>query len=154
MQNRPARTRATYTRFQGVRHFLAAYDVHNDTLWMHHKKRKRWQEVLVFLKSIRQRYPIQRRLYIVLDNFGTHRKQQVVQWVSAHNMELVYIATNASWMNRIECHFAPTKQFVIDNSDKPDHRTIARDMQDYLRWRNKNASDKKILKAQNTVRVL
>jgi len=121
---------------------------------MHHKKQKRWQEVLGFLKSIRRRYPRGRRLYIVLDNFTTHRKQEVVQWSNANNIKLVFIATNASWMNRIECHFAPTKQFVINNSDRPDHRSIGHDMQNYLRWRNKNASDKKILKAQNTVRVM
>ena len=116
---------------------------------MHHKKQKRWQEVLGFLKSIRRRYPSGRRLYIVLDNFTTRKKQEVVHWSNANNIKLVFIATNASWMNRIECHFAPTKQFVINNSDRPDHRSIGHDTQNYLRWRNKNASDKKILKAQN-----
>jgi len=121
---------------------------------MHHKKQKRWQEVLGFLKSIRRRYPSKRRLCIVLDNFTTHKKQEVVHWSNANNIELVFTATNASWINRIECHFAPTKQFVINNSDRLDHRSIGHDMQNYLRWRNKNASDKKILKAQNTIRVM
>ena len=153
-QNNPLRHRATYHRLEGVSHFLAAYDVHKDLLWMHYKKRKRWQEVLSFLKAIRRRYKDQRKLFIVLDNMRTHMKKEVLQWCQKANVELVFTATNASWMNRIECHFAPAKQFVINNSDHPDHRSIGKAMQDYLRWRNKNASDNKILKAQNTVRVL
>ena len=153
-QNNPVRHRATYRRFQGVSHFLSAYDVHEDVLWMHHKKRKRWQEVLSFFKAIRRRYPDQRKLFIVLDNMRTHLKKEVLEWCRTNNVELVFTATNASWMNRIECHFAPAKQFVINNSDRPDHRSIGKAMQDYIRWRNKNASDKRILKTQNTVRVL
>jgi len=121
---------------------------------MHHKKRKRWQEVLAFLKSVRKRYPEDRRLYIVLDNMKTHTKDEVLDWCSKNKVKLVLTATNASWMNRIECHFAPAKQFVICNSDYPDHKSIGRAMQDYVRWRNKNAPDKRILKAQNSVQVL
>ena len=123
-------------------------------LWMHHKKRKRWREVLSFLKAIRRRYKEQQKLFIVLDNMRTHMKKEVIQWCQNANVELVFTATNASWMNRIECHFAPTKQFVINNSDHPDHCSIGKAMQDYLRWRNKNAADNRILRAQNTVRVL
>jgi 3-methyladenine DNA glycosylase Tag len=84
----------------------------------------------------------------------THSKAEVVDWCQKNNLKLVYTATNASWMNRIECHFAPAKQFVLNNSDHPDHRSIGQAMQDYIRWRNKNAKNNKILKAQNTVRVL
>ena len=121
---------------------------------MHQTKRKRWLEVLSFLKSIRRRYPKDRRLYIVLDNMRTHSKTEVVDWCQSNNINLEFTATNASWMNRIECHFAPAKQFVINNSDHPDHKSIGLAMQDYIRWRNKDAKNKKILKAQNKVRVL
>ena len=121
---------------------------------MHQKKRKRWTEVLSFLKSIRRRYPKEQRIYLVLDNMSAHSKAEVVEWCEKNNIKLVFTATNASWMNRIECHFAPAKQFVINNSDYTDHRSIGRAMQDYIRWRNKDAANKKILKAQNKVRVL
>ena len=76
----------------------------------------------------------------------THMKKEVLQWCQKANVELVFTATNPSWMNRIECHFAPAKQFVINNSDYSDHRSIGKAMQNYLRWRNKNAADNKILK--------
>ena len=84
----------------------------------------------------------------------THNKTEVADWCHKNKIDLVFTATNASWMNRIECHFAPAKQFVINNSDHPDHKSIGRAMQDYVRWRNKDVKNKKILKAQNKVRVL
>ena len=137
-----------------MRYYFAAYDVHQDKLWMHKKKRKRWQEVLSFLRSIRRRYPDGRRIYLVLDNLSTHKRKEVVDWSARNNITLVFTATYASWMNQIECHFAPVKRFVISNSDYPDHHAIAKAMQDYLRWRNADTKNKKILKAQNTIRVL
>jgi len=138
----------------GIRHFLAAYDVHENYLWMHQRKRKRWQEILAFFKTIRRRYADGQRIYIVLDNFSPHRKKEVFEWCDTNNIKLVFIATNASWMNRIECHFAPIRTFVINNSDYQSHKAIAKAMQNYLRWRNRNALNKNIAKAQNTVRVL
>jgi transposase len=94
------------------------------------------------------------QIYLVLDNFSSHKRAEVQQWCRANNVEQVFTATYSSWMNRIECHFAAFKQCVIENSDHPDHAAIARAAQKYLRWRNRHASDERILKAQNTIRVL
>ena len=82
------------------------------------------------------------------------RWQEVVDWCEASNIALVFTATYASWMNRIECHFTAVKRFVISNSDYPDHAAIAKAMQDYLRWRNRNTDDKELRKTENSRRVL
>jgi len=134
-KGRPTRRRATYRRTEGVRCFFAAYDVHQDLLWIHQKRRKMAVEVLAFLKAIRLRYPDGQRICLVLDNLSTHRHRDVKRYCCASNIQLVYTATYASWMNRIECHFAPFRRFVLDNSDWSDHAKIARAAQDYLRWR-------------------
>lgn len=153
-QRRPWRRRADYRRTHGVRYYFSAYEVHADKLWMRQKRRKRWQDVLAFFRTIRRRYPPHVCIYLVLDNLSSHKHKEVVEWCARNNIKLVFTATYASWMNRIECHFAPVKRFVIDNSDYPDHDAIARAMQKYLRWRNRDAHDEEILKAQNTIRVL
>ena len=137
-----------------MRYFFAAYDVHQDVLWMHQKRRKRAVEVLAFLKAIRARYAHGRGIYLVLDNLSTHKHGQVRAYCRASNIRLVYTATYASWMNRIECHFAPLRRFVIDNSDWPDHTEIARAAQHYLRWRNRDKKNAKIVKKQNSIRTL
>jgi len=133
---------------------MAAYDVHEDHLWMQQKKRKRWNETLAFCKSIRKRYPDNRTIYLVLDNLSTHKHQRVVDYCRRSKIIQVFTATYASWMNRIECHFGPVKYFVINNSDHADHRAIGKAMQEYLRWRNQNTKDKGLLKRQNSCRVL
>ena len=117
-------------------------------------RRKCWQDVLRFLQSVRRTYPDGRRIYLVLDNFSAHKRLEVRQWCAANNMDMVWTATYASWMNRIECHFTPVKRCVISNSDYPDHEEIDRQMQKYLRWRDRNKDDKELLKVQNSRRIL
>lgn len=151
---RPMRHRATYRRTHGVRYFFAAYNVHADELWMEQKARKRAVEVMAFLKAVRARYPGGQRICLVLDNLSTHKAQEVCQWCRRNRITLVFTATYASWMNRIECHFAPFKTFVISNSDYSDHKEIDKAAQDYLRWRNADKRDQKILKEQNSIRTL
>jgi len=153
-KGRPVRHPATYKRPHGVRYYFGAFDVHANRLWMKPKKRKRWQEALSFLRWLRKQYPDGRRIYLVLDNLSTHKKDDVVDWCGDHNIRLVFTATNASWMNRIECHFTPVKRFVISNSNYPDHGAIARAMRKYVRWRNRNPNHKKLKKLEKTRRIL
>ena len=150
----PKRHRANYKRPHGVRYYFAGYDVHADKLWMRQRRRKHWQEVLSFLRSLRRRYPHGRRIYLVLDNLSSHNRRDVVAWCNRNNITMVFTATYASWMNRIECHFAPFKAFVISNSDHAGHDEIETAAQDYLHWRNADKKNAKILKEQNSIRTL
>ena len=70
------------------------------------------------------------------------------------NIRLVYTATCASWMNRIERHFAPFRRFVLDNSDWSNHSEIARASQGNLRWGSRDKKNAKILKEQDSIRTL
>ena len=137
-----------------MRYFFGAYDVHGDALWMQQKARKRTDDVLAFLRDIRARYPKHKRIYLVMDNLSTHTGEAIRQWCRRHRVTRVFTATYASWMNRIECHFAAFKTFVISNSDHADHVQINKAAQDYLRWRNKQKHNPRLLKAQNTIRTL
>lgn len=71
---------ATYTRPHGTRYLLAAHDVQTQALWDSIYKRQTWNEVLDFLKAVRRCYPDDRCLHIVLDNRGSHKKPEVVDW--------------------------------------------------------------------------
>lgn len=70
-----------------------------------------------FLKAVRRWYPASMKLYIVLDNLNTHHNQAVRQWAAQNNVELIYTPTYASWLNRIECHFAPLRKCAITNAN-------------------------------------
>jgi hypothetical protein len=102
---------ATYTREKGIRHLIAFLDLGSDKLYGHIKKRKRWMELLHVLKYMRTLY--KGKLYVILDNFSPHIKEEVTSWCEKNDIELVFLPTNASWLNRIECHFTALRKFVL-----------------------------------------
>jgi transposase len=131
------RLRATYSRKGGVRHFLAFYDLETDRLYGQFSPRKRWVEFLPFLKWVRSRYWRGETLHIVLDNYGPHLKAEVLNWAARHNIRFYWTPTQASWLNRIESHFAAVRKFALDTSDHRSHEEQQEAMESYLAWRNR-----------------
>lgn len=131
------RLRATYSRKDGVRHFLAFYDLETDRLYGRFTKRKTWKDFLSFLKWIRARYPRCQKLHIVLDNYGPHAKQEVQAWALQNNIRFYWTPTNGSWLNRIECQFTELKKFALEPSDHRSHEEQHQAIESYLAWRNR-----------------
>ena len=141
----PQRLPATYTRPHGIRHFLAFYDVHGDVLWGYFFQRKRWTETLRALERLRKKYPDNKPIYLVLDNFSPHKNAKVRRWARKNNIIFVWTPTNASWLNRIECQFTELKQYSIDNAFYKTHAELQRAMRKFLRYRNNRNNKKKSL---------
>ena len=74
-------------------------------------------------------------------------------WAAAHKVELCPTPTNASWADPIEAQFGPLRTFTMANSDHPSHAALARRLHAYLRWRNANARDPRVLDAQRRERA-
>jgi len=142
---RRRRRRATYTRKQGVRHLLAGYDLGADKIYGHIKTNKKRGTFLTFCKYLRSLYPPQVRIGIVLDNFSPHlstsKDSRVGNWAEANNVELAYVPTNASWLNRIEAQFQALRYFTLDGTDHQSHDEQNRMIRRYIRWRNRHAHD-------------
>jgi transposase len=151
------RRRATYTRPHGVRHLLAAYDLSRDRLYGHIKPRKRRGEFLVFCRYLRTLYPPGVRLGIVLDNFSPHLStrtdRRVANWAAANNVELAYVPTNASWLNRIEAQFTALRYFALDGTDHISHAEQASMIRRYITWRNRNAHNRRFREIVNRANV-
>ena len=75
------------------------------------------------------------------------------QWAANNNVELCYTPTYSSWANPIEAHFGPLREFVLNNSDHPNHTVLTRRLHAHLRWRNTNARDPDLLAAQRRERA-
>jgi len=131
------RVRATYQRTQGIRHFLAFYDLETDRLYGRFTSRKTHVEFLSFLKWVRRRYPAGQKLHIVLDDYGTHLTWEVRMWALSHRVRFYFTPTNASWLNRIECHFTALRKFALEPSDYRHHEDQQQAIQSYLTWRNR-----------------
>jgi transposase len=148
-QPRP-RMRATYTRTEGVRHLLAAYELGEDKLFGHVKPRKTRTRFLEFCRYLRSLYPPGVRIAIICDNFSPHlstaKDGRVGAWASANNVEIAYTPTNASWLNRIEAQFTALRYFALDGTDHATHQEQASMIRRYIIWRNNHAYDELLRK--------
>jgi transposase len=150
-RRRPTRRRATYTRTGGVRHMYAALDLASGQLFYRFRDRKRSQEFLGFLRQLRQRFPTG-RLHVVCDNFSPHRHHRVASWCAAHDVELVFTPTHASWLNWIEAEFTALRYFTLDGSDYPSHTAQEHAIASYVRWHNRHATPKRRFAANSKIR--
>jgi transposase len=151
-RGRPARLRATYNRPHGIRHMLAALDLATGKLTHRIHARKRWIELLAFLKVLRARWP-EGRLYVVLDNFSPHRRREVRDWCAANSVELVFTPTYASWLNWIEAEFMALRYFTLNNSDYATHAEQGAAISSYITWRNRRATPKRDFAIDSKIRT-
>ncbi len=103
-------------------------------------------EYLTFVRYLRSLHPHEVRIAIVPDNFSPHLStkvdSRVGDWAQANNVELAYVPTNASWMNRIEAQFQALRYFTLDGTDHRSHEEQNSMIRRYIIWRNHNAQDK------------
>ena len=97
---------------------FTALDLASGEMFYRIRDRKRFGEFLDFLRQLRRRFPTG-RLYVVLDNYGSHRKAEVRAWCAANDVELVFTPTNASWLNWIECEFTALRYFLLSRQRLP-----------------------------------
>ena len=138
---RAARLRATYTRTGGVRHMFGGLDLASGQMFFRFRDRKRWQEFGDFARQLRRRFPAG-KLYLVVDNFSPHKKDNVAVWCEQNDVELVFTPSNASWLNRIEAEFTHLRYFTLNGSDYPSHAAQEAAISGYIRWTNQRARPK------------
>lgn len=137
----PLRLRATYHRYDGVMHMLAALDLSSGRMYYRIRPRKRAGEFLDLLKVLRARWPGE-KLYVVLDNFSPHRHLSVRRWAADNDVELVFLPTYGSWLNWIESEFAALRYFALNGTDHRSHTEQNAAIAAYMRWRNARAEPK------------
>ena len=126
LAGRPPRIAANYHKTHGVRQFHGCYSIGGDTLWGVVRQRKSAANTLAALKSIRARHSDGERIYVILDNLSAHKGRSVRQWARDNRVELCFTPTYSSWANPIEAHFGPLREFVLNNSQHPNHTVLTR----------------------------
>ena len=90
----------------GTTTLFAAMEVLSGKVVGQCQKRHRHQEFIRFLKKLDQEFPGSMELHLVLDNYGTHKKDKVRAWLSQHpRFILHFIPTSSSWLNLVERWF-------------------------------------------------
>ena len=77
------------------------------------KDRHRHQEFLVFLNHVARAYP-DRELHLVMDNYATHKKAEVRDWLAEHpRIKVHFTPTSGSWLNLVEVWFGIIERQAI-----------------------------------------
>ena len=77
------------------------------------KPRHRHQEFLAFLKQVARAYP-EGELHLVMDNYATHKRVEVRDWLAAHpRIHVHFTPTSGSWLNLVEVWFGIIERQAI-----------------------------------------
>jgi transposase len=67
---------------------------------------QRHQEWLKFLKTIDRQVPKYLQIHLILDNYATHKHEDVRKWLDKHpRFHLHFTPTSSSWLNLVERWF-------------------------------------------------
>lgn len=100
----PEKATHDYKR-NGATTLFAALEVATGTVTDRCYDRHGKAEFLDFLKQVAKAYP-RRRLHIVLDNYHTHKHDEINQWLTKHpRITLHFTPTSGSWLNLVEVFF-------------------------------------------------
>lgn len=97
----------------GTTTLFAALEIATGTVTAACKPRHRHQEFLAFLKQLARNYPDQ-QLHLVMDNYATHKRAEVRDWLAAHpRIQVHFTPTSASWLNLVEVWFGIIERQAI-----------------------------------------
>jgi transposase len=91
----------------GTTTLFAALDVLKGKVIGQCMKRHRHQEFLAFLKTIDRNTPKHLDIHCIVDNYATHKKQEVRDWLARNpRFHFHFIPTSSSWLNLVERWFS------------------------------------------------
>jgi transposase len=85
--------------------FAALNTAHGEVFGLCQQKH-RHQEWLRFLRMIDQTVPAGKEIYLICDNYATHKHENVKRWLEKHKrFHVRFTPTSASWLNMVERFF-------------------------------------------------
>jgi transposase len=77
-------------------------------------QRHRHQEFLKFLRTLDKAFPGTIPLHIIMDNYGTHKHENVRAWLKRHPRFVPhFVPTSSSWLNLVERWFGELSEKAI-----------------------------------------
>ena len=108
----PERRTHDYVR-HGTTTLFAALEIATGQVTAACKPRHRHQEFLAFLKQVARSYP-ENELHLVMDNYSTHKRVEVRDWLAANpRIHVHFTPTSGSWLNLVEVWFGIIERQAI-----------------------------------------
>ncbi len=90
----------------GTTTLFAALDVLSGSVISQCLPRQRHIEFLTFLRTIDREVPKGLQIHLILDNYSTHKHDNVKAWLAKHQrFHLHFTPTSSSWLNLVERFF-------------------------------------------------
>ena len=128
---------------------FAALDYLEGKVFRRIEEKHTYVEWLRFLKQLHRETPPEVTLHIILDNYATHKKAEVREWIDRRNkqqqsehgndrIKLHFTPTSSSWMNLVERFFGDISQQAICNGSFESVKELARRIEAYIAERDLN----------------
>ena len=123
----------------GTTTLFAALDVLKGQVIGRCMPQHRHQEFLKFLKTIDRSTPKHLDLHCIADNYATHKKQAVKDWLAQHpRFHIHFIPTSSSWLNLVERWFGKITTARIRRGVFTSVPELERAIYDYIEHHNVN----------------
>jgi transposase len=123
----------------GTTTLFAALDVLKGEVIGRCMPQHRHQEFLKFLKAIDRSTPKRLDIHCIADNYATHKKQEVKDWLAKHpRFHLHFIPTSSSWLNLVERWFGKITTERIRRGVFTSVPQLERAIYDYIKHNNAN----------------
>jgi transposase len=110
----------------GTTTLFAALDVLTGMIISQCQPRHRHQEWLKFLKTIDRQVPKDLQIHLILDNYPTHKHEEVRSWLDKHpRFHLHFTPTSSTWLNLVERWFR-------ELTDKASRRGVFHSVPDFV----------------------
>jgi transposase len=123
----------------GTATLFAALNVADGTVISMCDDRHRHQEWLQFLRVIDYVTPAGKELYLIADNYATHKHAKVQRWLKRHpRFHVNFTPTSASWLNMVERFFRDLTQNRLRRGVFRDVEELIMAIGDYIDRHNQN----------------
>jgi transposase len=123
----------------GTTTLFAALNTANGEVFGLCQENHRHQEWLKFLRMINQTIPANKQIYLICDNYATHKHARVQRWLQNHKrFHIRFTPTSASWLNMIERFFRDLTHNRIRRGVFQDLEQLITAIGDYIDDHNKN----------------
>jgi transposase len=123
----------------GTTTLFAALNVASGEVYGLCQQKHRHQEWLRFLRMIDQTVTAGKEIYLICDNYSTHKHERVERWLNKHKrFHVRFTPTSASWLNMVERFFRDITQNRIRRGVFQDLEQLITAIGDYIDGHNRN----------------
>jgi transposase len=138
MPGMPERRSHDYVR-HGITSLFAAFNIADGTVISEIHRRHRAVEFKKFLTTIDKTVPAELDVYLICDNYGTHKTPAIKAWLAAHpRFHMHFTPTGSSWINQVERWFGFLTDQLIRRGVHKSVVALEKDIREWIKGWNED----------------